>query len=112
MDKSHAFKTVFLGDSHVGKTCLARFFVEREVLELSSNTIGFDHHVREVEVDEGIRVKVGERGGGESTCVWGKKLWTLSFSCETPCVLIIASPYGLWALQGCYCLVVNHIDNF
>ena len=60
MDKSHAFKTVFLGDSNVGKTCLARMFVDREVLEKSSNTIGFDHHVREVAVEEGIRVKVSE----------------------------------------------------
>ena len=81
MDKSQAFKTVFLGDSHVGKTCLARFFVEREVLELSSNTIGFDHHVREVEVDEGIRVKVGERRG-ESACTWKETSGgVLSFSC-------------------------------
>lgn len=84
MDKSHAFKTVFLGDSHVGKTCLARFFVEREVLELSSNTIGFDHHVREVEVDEGIRVKVGERGGGESTCVWEKNSGPFHFHVKRP----------------------------
>lgn len=57
-EKKQAFKTVFLGDSNVGKTCLARLFVDRAVLELSSNTVGFDHHVREIEVEEGLSVKV------------------------------------------------------
>ena len=42
----------------MGKTCLAKMFVERQVLEQSCNTIGFDHHVREIEVEEGIHVKV------------------------------------------------------
>ena len=65
MDRSHTFKTVFLGDSNVGKTCLARMFVDREVLEQSCNTIGFDHHVRQIEVEEDIFVKV--RGDYRST---------------------------------------------
>ena len=46
----------------MGKTCLARMFVERQVLEQSCNTIGFDHHVREIEVEEGIHVKVSMQG--------------------------------------------------
>ena len=58
VDKSPAFKTVFLGDSNVGKTCLARMFVDKEVLEQSCNTIGFDHHVRQMELEEGVYVKV------------------------------------------------------
>ena len=58
VDRFQAFKTVFLGDTDVGKTCLARMFVDREVLEMSCNTIGFDHHVRQIEVEEGIYVKV------------------------------------------------------
>ena len=56
--RSQSFKTVFLGDSNVGKTCLARLFVERRVVEQSTNTIGFDHHVREVELEQGIPIKV------------------------------------------------------
>lgn len=58
VDRSPAFKTVFLGDSNVGKTCLARMFVDKEVLEQSCNTIGFDHHVRQMELEEGVYVKV------------------------------------------------------
>ena len=49
---------MFLGDPNVGKTCLARMFVDRHVLEESTNTIGFDHHMKEVEVEEGMCVKV------------------------------------------------------
>ena len=49
---------MFLGDPNVGKTCLARMFVDRHVLEESTNTIGFDHHMKEVEVGEGMCVKV------------------------------------------------------
>ena len=63
VDSTNAFKTVFLGDPNVGKTCLARMFVDRAVLEQSCNTIGFDHHVKQVEVEEGLQVKV--RGGLE-----------------------------------------------
>lgn len=56
--RSQSFKTVFLGDSNVGKTCLARLFVERRVVEQSTNTIGFDYHVREVELEQGIPIKL------------------------------------------------------
>lgn len=42
----------------MGKTCLAKLFVEREILQHSTNTIGFDHHVREVEIDNDVTVKV------------------------------------------------------
>ncbi len=57
-NKAQSFKTVFLGDSNVGKTCLAKLFVERRVLDHSTNTIGFDHHVKEIEIDGGVKVKV------------------------------------------------------
>ena len=59
VNKSQAFKTVFLGDSNVGKTCLAKLYVDRAVHEQSTNTIGFDHHVKEVETEEGESIKVG-----------------------------------------------------
>jgi GTPase SAR1 family protein len=56
--KSESFKTVFLGDSNVGKTCLAKLYVEGKVVEHSTNTIGFDHHVKEIEPEEGRPLKV------------------------------------------------------
>lgn len=58
IDGAQSFKTVFLGDPNVGKTCLAKMLVDREVLEQSSNTIGFDYHVKEVELELGMRVKI------------------------------------------------------
>lgn len=61
--KSQAFKTVFLGDSNVGKTCLAKLYVEGKVVEQSTNTIGFDHHVKEIEPEDGMPVKVRDGGG-------------------------------------------------
>ena len=56
--RSQSFKTVFLGDSNVGKTCLARLFIECQVVEHATHTIGFDHHVKELELEDGIPVKV------------------------------------------------------
>ena len=55
---SQSFKTLFLGDSSVGKTCLAKLYVERQVLKSSTNTIGFDHLLKEVELKDGISVGV------------------------------------------------------
>ena len=56
--KSQAFKTVFLGDSNVGKTCLAKLYVEGEVVQATTHTIGFDHHVKELEIEENLPIKV------------------------------------------------------
>ena len=58
VNRSQAFKTVFLGDSNVGKTCLAKLIVDRQVVEQTTNTIGFDHHTKEMELEEGIPVNV------------------------------------------------------
>ena len=58
VNRSQSFKTVFLGDSDVGKTCLAKLFVDRNVVDQTTNTIGFDHHVKEIELEGGIAVKV------------------------------------------------------
>lgn len=58
VNKSESYKTVFLGDSNVGKTCLAKLYVEGQVVQQSTNTIGFDHHVKEVELEEGMAAKV------------------------------------------------------
>ena len=62
VSKSQSFKTVFLGDSNVGKTCLAKLFVEGVVVDQSTNTIGFDHHVKELQVSEQTTVKVRREG--------------------------------------------------
>ena len=58
MTQYHSFKAVFLGDSNVGKTCLARLFVECQVEEHSVSTIGFDYLVKELKLKNGILVKV------------------------------------------------------
>lgn len=58
VNKSQSFKTVFLGDSSVGKTCVAKLYVNRQVESNTSNTIGFDHHVRDLELEGDVTVKV------------------------------------------------------
>lgn len=58
VNRAESYKTVFLGDSSVGKTCLAKLYVEGQVLDHSTNTIGFDHFVKEVEPEEGMAMKV------------------------------------------------------
>ena len=52
-------QVVFLGDSSVGKTCLARLLTEEKVQPTTDNTIGFDLHSKELIVD-GVRVIVSE----------------------------------------------------
>ena len=52
------FKVVFLGDSNVGKTCLAKMLVHKRVLEQSTATIGFDYHTLEMELEDGVLVMV------------------------------------------------------
>ena len=47
-----SFKTVLLGDSNVGKTCIARLLVERRVVEENSVTIGFDHYGYQLQTQE------------------------------------------------------------
>ena len=42
---------VFLGDSAVGKTCIARLLIGRQVHHVPETTIGFDFHCREFVVD-------------------------------------------------------------
>ena len=58
INRSQSFKTVFLGDSNVGKTCLAKLFVNHAVSAQTTNTIGFDHHVKEMKLDERTHIKV------------------------------------------------------
>ena len=58
VNRSQAFKTVFLGDSNVGKTCLAKLIVERQIVEQTTNTIGFDHHTKQMQLEEGMPVNV------------------------------------------------------
>lgn len=62
------FKIVFLGDSNVGKTCLAKLFAERRTLEQSTATIGFDYHTMDIRLEDGTNATVscqmwlGEKG--------------------------------------------------
>ena len=63
VDLGHTFKTVFLGDSSVGKTCLAKLFVDNYVLESPVSTIGFDPHEKEVLTEEDVAVKVYIKSG-------------------------------------------------
>ena len=56
--RSEMFKVVFLGDSNVGKTCLARMLADRRTLEQSTATIGFDYHTIEIKVDGGTHATV------------------------------------------------------
>ena len=58
INRSQAFKTVFLGNSNVGKTCLAKLIVDRKIADQTTNTIGFDHHTKSLELEEGIPVNV------------------------------------------------------
>ena len=72
-NKLQSFKTVFLGDSSVGKTCLAKLYVEGQVVGQSPNTIGFDHHVKKLKLNQSTAIKVGnffELGGGEGHIVF------------------------------------------
>ena len=56
--RSEMFKIVFLGDSNVGKTCLAKLFVERRTLEQSTATIGFDYHTMDIRLEDGTNATV------------------------------------------------------
>ena len=58
--RSEMFKIVFLGDSNVGKTCLAKLFAERKTLEQSTATIGFDYHTMDISLEDGTNATVGE----------------------------------------------------
>ena len=70
VENPHCFKVVFLGDSNVGKTCLAKLYVEEQVVENSQHTIGFDHHTKNLELEDGITAKV-------RACVWTWVSWML-----------------------------------
>lgn len=52
------FKIVFLGDSNVGKTCLARLLVNRRTVDQPTATIGFDYHTVKIELEEGSHASV------------------------------------------------------
>ena len=52
------FKIVFLGDSNVGKTCLAKLFADRRTLEQSTATIGFDYHTMDIRLEDGTNATV------------------------------------------------------
>lgn len=88
-DKLNTFKTVFLGDSSVGKTCLAKLFVEGEVVEKTTNTIGFDHHVKKVYTEEGVSVKVSIAMTMHAVSMLCTEVGSTTISCSTsiPCII-------------------------
>ena len=52
------FKVLFLGDTNVGKTCLAQLYLKEQVVEDSVVTIGFDYDNKDVKLENGISVNV------------------------------------------------------
>ena len=77
------FKTLILGDSSVGKTCLAKLFEEEEVVRNAKHTIGLDYFVKDVKLKDGTLVKVSLL---LSTVVHvasrKKRFYFLTFPCE------------------------------
>ena len=57
-DRYEPFKVLFLGDTNVGKTCLAQLYLKEQVLDDSVVTIGFDYDDKDVDLESGISVKV------------------------------------------------------
>lgn len=51
------YKIIVIGDSNVGKTCLAYRFTEKKILIDSEATIGVDFKERTVEIDD-VEIKV------------------------------------------------------
>lgn len=51
-------RVLFLGDTNVGKTCLAQLYLKEQVLDDSVVTIGFDYDDKDVDLESGISVKV------------------------------------------------------
>lgn len=48
----YKFKLMMLGDAGVGKTSIARRFVDNEFLNTYIHTIGIDYHEKMVEIEE------------------------------------------------------------
>lgn len=57
-DRYEPFKVLFLGDTNVGKTCLAQLYLKEQVMDKSVVTIGFDYDDKDVQLESGISVKV------------------------------------------------------
>ena len=57
-DRYEPFKVLFLGETNVGKTCLAQLYLKEQVMDKSVVTIGFDYDDKDVQLESGISVKV------------------------------------------------------
>jgi len=54
----YQFRVIIIGDSTVGKSSLLRQFTEGQFIESSDPTVGVDFHVRVLQLNENIRVKL------------------------------------------------------
>jgi len=54
----YQFRVILIGDSTVGKSSLLRQFTEGHFIQTADPTVGVDFHVRIIELDEGVRVKL------------------------------------------------------
>jgi len=54
----YQFRVILIGDSTVGKSSLLRQFTEGQFVQSSDPTVGVDFHVRVVELNDKVRVKL------------------------------------------------------
>ena len=54
----YQFRIILIGDSTVGKSSLLRQFVDGQFIQTPDPTVGVDFHVRTVELDDNVRVKL------------------------------------------------------
>lgn len=54
----YQFRVILIGDSTVGKSSLLRQFTDGSFIQSSDPTVGVDFHVRIIELDESVRVKL------------------------------------------------------
>ncbi|XP_066936576.1 ras-related protein Rab-39B-like [Clytia hemisphaerica] len=54
----YQFRLILIGDSTVGKSSLLRQFTEGQFIQASDPTVGVDFHVRIIELNDKVRVKL------------------------------------------------------
>jgi len=54
----YQFRVILIGDSTVGKSSLLRQFTEGQFIQTNDPTVGVDFHVRIIQLDENVRVKL------------------------------------------------------
>jgi len=54
----YQFRVILIGDSTVGKSSLLRQFTEGQFIQTSDPTVGVDFHVRIIELNDKVRIKL------------------------------------------------------